>query len=283
MILPNTKIILRQNENCKFSGIDSIEGCRDKEYFKTYPHAIDYTYNHRGFRDSSWPDNVTDLQQAIWCFGDSFTSGVGVPYTHMWTQVLQKQSGRRTINVSLDGASNEWISRHVNYVLNEVCPETVVIHWSYSHRREAPLKPILDSIWADYYQQIKDPLWPACGSYDDVDHLPESVQEDLRLDPKFNSWSDEFDLETPRRIIEGYSTAEEDLKNTQNCIDSIIPGNNIIHSFIPKWHPVPATINFDQQVHIIPEFEILDYGRDYHHYDIRTAEYFVKQILTCFS
>jgi hypothetical protein len=69
--------------------------------------------------------------------GDSFTSGIGSPYQHMWTQVLQSRINRRTINISMDGASNEWIARRAVDIMRQVRPRNLVIMWSYLHRRES--------------------------------------------------------------------------------------------------------------------------------------------------
>lgn len=278
MILPKTRIISRQNEQSEYSGIDHPQQCRDFKHFVQYPYSVSYKFNSRGFRDSEWPTQTQDLQQSIWCFGDSFTSGVGVPFDHIWPQILQHKLKQRSINISLDGASNQWIARHVNYVIEEIDPPLIIIHWSYSHRRELPLKPLLDKIWEDYYKAIKDESWPDCHSWDNFDHLPDEVQAAVKKDPRFDCWTQGFDLESDRRIIDATSTAQQDLDNLQQCIDSLLPCDKIIHSFIPGWHVGPCTIDFKQHP-VIDEFAIQDFARDGHHYDIKTATKFVDEIL----
>jgi len=129
-ILPN--LILRSRIN----GIDNIERCHNKQHFLSYPHDITYCYNSRGFRDAEWPNNLKELQQAIWCVGDSFTVGIGSPLEHTWPWLLSEKTGQRTINFSLDGGSNDWMARCVNLIQKEIDPKNIVVMWSYVHRRE---------------------------------------------------------------------------------------------------------------------------------------------------
>jgi hypothetical protein len=50
--------------------------------------------------------------------------------------LLQQQTGRRVINLSMDGASNNWIARRVAHIQKEINPTNIVVMWSYIHRRE---------------------------------------------------------------------------------------------------------------------------------------------------
>jgi hypothetical protein len=277
-MLNSTKIISRQNESSEFSGMDCFEHCFDKKHFQSYPYTISYQYNSRGFRDAEWPSE--HLEEAIWCIGDSFTSGIGLPWAHTWPQILQKKTNCRTINISLDGASNNWIARHANEIIKEIQPKYLIIQWSYSHRREADISIVLDTIWQEYYNNIKDPSWPECPSYNLVNTLPINIQNEMHNDPKFNSWSDQFDLETPRKLFECDSTVEEDIANTQSAIDLVCSNNNtkVIHSFVPNWHRGRYQLNF-YNCPVIPTIEVLDLGRDGFHYDIKTATKFVDLLL----
>ena len=135
MILSDFIIPSRVNQIWNHTGIDSPERCLDKELFENYPHKIIYRYNSRGFRDHEWP---VKLRPPIWCIGDSFTAGIGNPVRHTWPDILAKLMGTRSINISMDGASNEWIARRAKAVITEVRPATMVIHWSYTNRRENP-------------------------------------------------------------------------------------------------------------------------------------------------
>jgi hypothetical protein len=137
MILGDLILSSRSNQYWKYSGLDSFNECIDKKYFLKYPHEISYEYNSRGFRDSEWPDSLAELSECIWCIGDSFTVGLGQPYDHIWPQVLQRRSKRRTINISMDGASNDWILRRTQQIIDEINPKNIVLMWSYLHRRES--------------------------------------------------------------------------------------------------------------------------------------------------
>lgn len=119
------------------SGLDDIRFCIDPEHFKQYPHPIDYQYNSRGFRDQEWPDSLQELKDAVWVVGDSFTSGLGSPLAHTWPAVLAKNINHRVINVSLDGASNDWISRRARAIVDHIAPRAVIVMWSYLHRTES--------------------------------------------------------------------------------------------------------------------------------------------------
>lgn len=122
-------------KNLKINGLDDPNRCRNKQHFLNYPHEIEYNYNSRGFRDEEWPPEK-ELKSSIWCVGDSFTVGVGQPYNFIWPQVLQQKLGKRTINVSRDGASNDWIIRQSKKILDTIKPELMIVMFSYLHRRE---------------------------------------------------------------------------------------------------------------------------------------------------
>jgi hypothetical protein len=136
MILHNLVLSSRVNQHCEFSGIDSFDHCKDKNHFLSYPHSITYNYNSRGFRDQEWPDNMQDLRDAVWCIGDSFTVGLGSPLEHTWPYLLSTAANQRIINVSMDGASNEWIARITENIVHAIDPTQIAIMWSYTHRRE---------------------------------------------------------------------------------------------------------------------------------------------------
>jgi len=136
MILSDLILANRSNQNWKYSGMDHIDKCLNKLHFASYPYKITYDYNSRGFRDQEWPESVTELKNAIWCIGDSFTVGLGSPLAHTWPTRLATVSNQQIINVSMDGASNEWMARTAEKIIEAVNPKNLVIMWSYTHRRE---------------------------------------------------------------------------------------------------------------------------------------------------
>jgi hypothetical protein len=132
MILPNLKLVFYTNLKLKYLGIDTYERCSNKEHFLNYPYEIDYVYNSRGFRGPEWPSNIDNV---CWCIGDSFTSGIGSTYEHIWPSVLSTKLSIPVLNVSLDGASNMWMARKTIEIL-EIQPKYTIIQWTFSNRRE---------------------------------------------------------------------------------------------------------------------------------------------------
>jgi hypothetical protein len=281
MILPDFVLPTRSNQYWKYSGIDSPEYCRNKIWFDQYPYTIDYQYNNRGYRDVKWPENINDLKSSIWCVGDSFTVGIGSPVEHNWPNVLKTLTKTNTINVSLDGASNNWIARKTIGILKEIAPKNIIIHWSYISRREATIETTLNQLWNNLYRDSKDPSGPACPSVDDFENLPEYIkQEILTVHGGIPMVTDEL-----RRLdVELYATNECDIKNTLDCIELVNNYNsstNIIHSFIPEFVPHACSNVIESQASgkIIPELTRLDLARDGHHYDIKTSQYLSQQII----
>jgi len=285
MILPDFILPSRVNQCWEYSGMDSLELCQDKKHFKSYLHNITYNYNSRGFRDAEWPDTIEELQSAIWCVGDSFTVGVGSPLTHTWPWILQQATQRRTINVSMDGASNMWIARHAAKILATINPKILIIHWSYLHRREGltALNSNSKQSFLMHYQNVKDPSWPLLTQIEQFSLLPAHIQNEL-LNSHDTSWRNELgDEELKLWHID--SEIHNDIANISDCIglvDQYSVNTCVIHSFIPGFMPV-ALAEFYQRIKtphlVIPEFPCLDLARDGHHYDIKTSQNFVGQIL----
>ena len=120
------------NWRSDYSGMDSLELCNDRQHFLNYKKKITYEYNSKGFRDHEWPTELNDL---IWCVGDSFTVGIGQPFAETWPQLLEKKIGRRCINLGEDGCSNDTISLRVEKIYDLYKPKLIIVMWSYLHRR----------------------------------------------------------------------------------------------------------------------------------------------------
>jgi hypothetical protein len=239
MILSDFKINSLSNVELEFTGMDSLENCLDKNHFKNYPYKVSYKYNSRGFRDDEWPENLEDC---IWCFGDSFTKGLGQNYKNTWPKVLQLQLDIRTICMSMDGASNEWLSRKIVELVKTLKPKAIIVQWSFVNRRERILNT-----------------------------SESAFDEDRRI------WFNEN------------STSEEDILNTVDCITRACTvceesGITLIHSFIPDFIKISYyRIFFDKFKKMNKPYISLtkiDKARDFFHYDIKTVNQFVKNILT---
>lgn len=281
MILPDFFLPTRANQCWNQSGIDSLEHCVDKNHYLNFPWPIEYNYNSRGFRDSEWPETLSELQRSIWCIGDSFTVGIGSPHAHTWPVLLQQQTGIRCINVSMDGASNQWIAKKATRIISTIAPDWVVLHWSYISRREKTE----EQVWQTFYNDIADPAWPRC-TWQDRHQLPQWIQNEIT--EIHGGWPDRQVSDEARMLYATPCSDDEDIAATLDCIHSL-PQNRhtqVIHSFIPEFTPTALQSKFLQSrvpSPCIAELEILDRARDGHHYDILTSRVFVEQIVQFLS
>lgn len=297
MILPTLVLTETANKTFNELAMDSVKNCKDKNHFRNYPYNIEYNFNSRGYRDSEWPEN---FKGAVWCFGDSFTVGIGAPYNHIWPQLLSKQMQRRTINISLNGASNNWIARKVNELSKEIQPQTLIIHWSYTNRRENNSEDLLIKLvnkrWQELYLNIKDSSWPDCDDIRQFDQLPETIQHEITqhhlhgIDQGFvalrhTPLHSQFDEVRLMHFDKSVFDTDEDIKNTIRCIDLVqksLPNSNVIHSFVPDFDADKQRI-LDyvktNNLKFVKPFDRLDVGRDGFHYDIKTAEYHCNEII----
>ena len=286
MILTNLVLTSRINQNYTTSGIDSLDNCFNKQHFLDYPHAVEYHYNSRGFRDSEWPDSVEELKNAIWCVGDSFTVGIGSPYEFTWPQVLAKATGRRCINVSMDGASNTWISRRAQQIIKEVSPKQMVVLWSYIHRRESPNIDLPDEarrLQSEKSNSELDDLNNFINCYTNLKNcatgtsifngiIPRSGLADCDyIAQKWHKIKDPVWPESlPLTLAEFNQLPAYIKQETTNIFSS---------TTVETWFTRNDFCKHNQ----LAELSNLDYARDYHHFDCITSEFFVKQILKNFG
>jgi hypothetical protein len=242
-----------ENEESDFSGMDCIEECDDKDHFRNYKKKITYQYNSRGFRDYEWPNN---LQDAIWCIGDSFTVGMGQPVEERWPVLLQKHTGIKTINISMDGASNDWITRKALYVLENIDPHYVVIQWSYIPRRE-----LSDPCLPDNERRL-DFLSNDLKMLDTTEYLKQNIDHFKKC---FNQLKKYKVIHT---FVPKFECFYKDVSNKRKMREAIF----WINSRLPK-NDSSIIFNHDQ----------LDIARDGHHYDIKTASKYVINIVNALS
>lgn len=260
----------RINEQTRFSGIDSIKHCRDKKWFKQYPYTINYKFNSRGFRDEEWP--VENLDNCIWCVGDSFTLGLGSPFHHTWPHLLGKKTSIRTINISIDGASNNWISRISKKIAHEINPKFMVIMWSYTHRRELQDDSLGHSARRQHYEVIDSDLdWQNYLQCKDAldKQRPTVVQFSI---PDFHE--EVVDISRCWAQISGPSWPEP-----PTSIDQLLSYPKWLLEEIDQVHKftkiLKRSLEFYQSGVIM--VSPLDKARDGHHFDILTAEHVAEQ------
>ncbi len=295
MILSDFVLPSRINQRWIYSGMDSPDKCFDKTHFNNYPYQITYEYNSRGFRDAEWPESIDELKECIWCVGDSFTVGVGSPIHHTWVNILEKETGCRCINVSMDGASNQWISRKVKRIVEEIEPKLVVIQWSYITRGEKE-----DESLSDEQRKIMDVQLKSIYEYqvrfvNNVNNLTAFLKNKnttiiyssipnfgiiQQHDVKFklnNLWDRVKDSSWPSVPTNLYELEKlphfikHELKNQHRVYDRILSYLDDLEFYINNkklLKNIPAYIYVQQ----------IDYARDYHHYDIKTAQWLVSNI-----
>lgn len=239
MILPDFKLVELVNRITRDEGLDTLGTCRDPDYWSKFPHSVEYRYNDRGFRDSNWPGD--NLDQCIWCVGDSFTTGIGSPYLHTWPQVLQAATGRRVINVAMDGACNDWIAKKITAIMQEIQPRNLVVLWSYLHRRESPDASLTD---------LARRLHTTRTTYEeDTDNFFACVNRSVL------PWKDQ--------VIHGMIPKAG--KPDQNW--------DVVRAHDPRYTELWLHTKF------LGEIEQFDDARDRHHFDIVTSTVLVRRIM----
>jgi hypothetical protein len=250
------EVILTQLVNKIYTelGIDSFAHCLDQLHFKNYSKTIIYKFNQMGYRDEEWPDS---LSGNIWAVGDSFTVGLGQPLEETWPQLVQQQINQRVINVSMNGASNNWIGRRIQFILDNFNPAAILVQWSYLHRRENKNTTLCDE--------------------DRADHFSKELELELKLLTHLSK------TEQINRL------AILDKLDVDDCLQNIFSISNkdnvkIIHSFIPEFfNPLvdPQTeiynILLENNIKFFPEQKQIDFARDGFHYGVFTATKYVNE------
>jgi|688.fasta_scaffold670782_1 hypothetical protein len=145
-ILPNLYIGNLIDEQYGCYGTDTISHATKHnriEHYNNYYHKIHYIFNERGFRDRNWP---RDLQDSVWCVGDSHTLGIGVRQEEIYPNVLENISSKSVINVSFYAANNIWISCAAVEILQQIKPKNLVIGWTHFDKIIFPDEPVTNKL-----------------------------------------------------------------------------------------------------------------------------------------
>lgn len=140
-ILPNIYIGNMINEHFCYYGTDIPNNNKT---------SLEYNFNSRGFRDEEWP---VDLQNSIWCIGDSHTLGIGIAEQYIYSNLLKQKTKKHVINIGFYGANNIWLSCAAVDILNEVKPKNLVIGWTHFDKKVKPNEPPAHNI--DSYIHFK--------------------------------------------------------------------------------------------------------------------------------
>ena len=137
-------------------GMDSQAHCYDRRMFDQHP-PVSYQFNQVGFRTHS----VDKFKHnAILVLGDSFTMGLGNNLPDRYTDILEQQLSHQVLNFSLNGASNDWIARKLQQLLQLFQPRAIIVHYTFSHRRERP-----QTDWHDDERTECEPLYSSQENY----------------------------------------------------------------------------------------------------------------------
>ena len=137
-------------------GMDSQAHCYDRRMFNQHP-PVSYQFNQVGFRTHS----VDKFKRnAILVLGDSFTMGLGNNLPDRYTDILEQSLSHQVLNFSLNGASNDWIARKLQQLLQLFQPRAIIVHYTFSHRRERP-----QTDWHDDERTECEPLYSSQENY----------------------------------------------------------------------------------------------------------------------
>lgn len=201
-MLNEVKVPFYINKNMEYLGTDNPNSNHIKEVFNNdltqyfnHPYKISYNFNSRGFRDTEWP---VDLNNRIWCVGDSAALGAGVPVEYRYSSLLPN-----SINVSRILADNDWIYNNAVSILKETNPKLVVIQWSFYHRNNLNGK---DQFSVEQKDSTKQAMLSLLGNY---------------IKNKFTD-REKFDCDY--------------LFHLTQKIESVKKDSNVIHVLTPKMH-----------------------------------------------
>jgi hypothetical protein len=178
------KIPRYANLRCDSLGHDSFEHCFDRNLFRSFG-PVSYQFNEIGYRTKSIAEFTG---QEILAIGDSFTLGLGVNAVDRWSDQLELLTGLPVLNLSLNGASNDWIARRLQSFLTWFTPVFVIVHWSFSHRREAA-----QPTWYDDERTQCEPGYSAQENFDNWLQNFQCVHGCKVLHTAIPGWHDGFD------------------------------------------------------------------------------------------
>jgi hypothetical protein len=294
MILYDFVLPSRVNQCWQYSGIDSLEHCQNQQHFLNYPYPIMYQYNSRGYRDFEWPQTISELKNAIWCVGDSFTVGVGQPFEHTWPQVLAQTTGKRTINVSMDGASNDWIARKVQRIADVIDPIAIVVLWSYTHRGELDQNSLDDEQrrlfsskrhwkqdnlhWINLSNQIQSLNRQIIQATIPNFQRAESQSTHYQINDHWNKIKGADWPDTPKTLDQLKSLPQhikDELTSVHRCYEHF--------SHMLSDTPAYSHTEFDNNIllnnSVVYVRNQIDWARDHHHFGELTANWLVQQLI----
>ena len=278
MILPDFILSELKNAVLVSSGIDSVEFCKDHQHFEKFSLPISYTYNDRGFRDLEWP---TCLQQSIWCIGDSFTVGLGLPFELTWPQQIRTNLNVDTVAVAMDGASNQWIARKACRVLEQIRPKHMIVMWSYFHRRESSNQTLTDMSRRIHYSG-PDQLTIDYDDFENCVKLVNDANKDTAIIHMIiPDCHDVVHLLKIWKQIAGESWPNQvppTLTNLPTTIQLEISRVHNMYDKLEKLCQCNARLESLKTTVRFVEYDVVDLARDGHHFGTETSKLLGKKL-----
>lgn len=280
---------------CDFYGADHPENLN---FNQNYPYVVHYKFNSRGYRDYEWPGVAEQCKSAVWCIGDSATLGIGSPVAHTWPQLLADRWQKPTINISLMGASNDFIERKCVELLTELQPEFIVLCWSFLYRRDYLTDQVSEFVrletqrnWQEFYLNIKDTTWPPCQDIEDMHTLPAQIQQEIQqkyqaptvpVTDETYMYAENHDQVVAQAARRGEQQEVEYFLDKIHNISAHQQTTRIFHTIVPNAASAAESKLLKQKLQEIdlPMYfiEQCDHARDKSHWDIKTNTLIVDKV-----
>jgi hypothetical protein len=209
--------------------------------------------------------------------------GIGSPIEHTWPWLLQQHTGQQVVNVSMDGASNQWITRKVLDIIKYVTPKLIVIQCSYITRYEIDNPTLSDEDRRmqfdpdNFYgnNQLKLKFSNLIKQIELVKQKTKVIHSfipefDYKFDPNVD-WYRICDITWPRCPV----SLEEFNALDSNIVDELVNNFRIYDTFKSHYDYIDQLYG---NTDYISEIQKLDYARDGHHYDLLTANKFAIDV-----
>ncbi len=135
--------------------------------FEMYPDltkTVHYKLNSFGYRDIEWTED--SINNSIWCLGHSDVFGIGVHLNETWCKKIENKLNVATLNLGINGASWDTISRVLCSMSKKYKPRAIIIMSTTDERREfvndksktivLPFLPEEKMPYKNFYDHIDD-------------------------------------------------------------------------------------------------------------------------------
>ena len=144
---------------------------------------FNYEFDEYGFRKSKLNSpSMDNTPNEIWCFGDSFTMGTGVPSDRAWPAILQEYTNQKVINFGVGGCGPETTLRLLNNWLkhSKYKPTNIFIYGFFPGRFEVQKD-------LDYMHVLSSEFADICNMYPDQER--QMKHKMLNIDALYTIWN----------------------------------------------------------------------------------------------